>query len=319
MSRAFRLVGDIGGTNARVALLDEQGQPGEPVVLRVQDHPDIGQALRGVLGSTLGLPDGARVESAALAVNGPVVGDTIALSNSHWTFSIDALQDTLELDALHVVNDFTALALAVPHLPDAELDQVGPGRAVPRHAIAVIGPGTGLGVSGLVPCGDRWTALQGEGGHVTLGGNNSREQAVQARLAERFDHVSAERFLSGPGLVNMASALREIDGVAPQSDTPATVSERGLAGSDAACEEALHLFCRLLGKVAGNLVLTLGAEGGCYIGGGVAPRLGELLHRSEFRAAFEAKGRMAGYLARIPTYVIHAPYPALIGAARLLD
>lgn len=242
------------------------------------------------------------------------------------------------METLHVVNDFTALALSVPHLPESELVKIGGGEGVADHAKAIIGPGTGLGVSGLVPCGTHWTALQGEGGHVSLGVRTSREFAVYEKLMQRYRHVSAERFLSGPGLVNIVNALREIDGLATHDYSPADVTRWGMTafeqrvvqGSDSSpeqthdpdhrcCEEALHIFCQLLGSCAGNLVLTLGAEGGLYVGGGIVPRLGDFFIQSDFRQEFEAKGRMQDYLQKVPSYVIHSPYPALVGAAQLLS
>ena len=309
-----RLVGDIGGTNARFAVLDPDGVPVRPTTLRVDDFPSLAAAVRAfVVEHRLG-----PLESAAVAVATPVTGDRIKLTNNHWAFSIEETRVELGLAELRFVNDFTALALSVPHLPREELVAVGGGEAVPERTIAVIGPGTGLGVSGLVPCGAHWSALQGEGGHVTVGVVTDRERAVRDLLAARFRHVSAERFLSGPGLVNTVGALLELDGLAPRALLPADITRLGASGEDAHCEETLGIFCRLLGSCAGNLALTLGAEGGVVIGGGIVPRLGDFFARSEFRAAFEAKGRMADYLARIPTHVIHSPYPALTGAARLL-
>ena len=314
MSPPRRLVGDIGGTNARFALLGEDGVPESPIVFRTGDHATLVSAVRAFLDAR----DAPRVDAAAIAVANPVTGDVAKLTNNDWSFSISATRDALGLDALHVVNDFTALALSVPYLPPGELAQVGGGRAEPRHAIAVLGPGTGLGVSGLVPCADRWSALAGEGGHVSFAPQDARERELLAALSARFGHVSFERLLSGPGLVNVATALRAIDGLEPAAMTPAEITARGLANEDPTCVETLELFCRTLGACAGDLVLSLGAEGGCYVGGGIVPRLGERFAASGFRAAFEAKGRLAPYLKRVPTFVIHSPWPALVGAARLL-
>jgi len=324
----IRLVGDVGGTNARFALLDSDGRLYSSSTLRTDDFPSLAEAIRTYLAEH----DLEQVEAAAIAVATPVVGDSVKLTNNHWSFSIEKTRVELGIQRLHVVNDFTALALSVPHLPADELTKIGGGEAVTDHAMAVIGPGTGLGVSGLIPCGSHWTALQGEGGHVSLGVRTPREYAVYEHLTKRFRHVSAERFLSGPGLVNITNALREIDGLPAHEYSPADVTlwgmesfEHATSGNDktlsaehAGCEEALQIFCQILGSCAGNLVLTLGAEGGVYIGGGVVPRLGEFFVQSDFRREFEAKGRMQGYLEKVPSYVIHSPYPALIGAAQLL-
>lgn len=312
---ATRLVGDIGGTNARFALLDAAGVPGPPTTYRTGDWSGLVDAVRAFVAER-GSP---RLVSAAVAVANPVTGDRAKLTNNDWSFSIAEARESLGLHTLHVVNDFTALALSLPHLPGAELAQIGGGTAEAHHAMAVIGPGTGLGVSGLVPCGARYTALQGEGGHASFAPQDRRERDVLAHLAERFGHVSFERVLSGPGLVNLVDALRAVDGAPARPSTPAEVTADALAGSDPVAEEALGIFCRALGACAGDLVLSLGAEGGCYIGGGIVPRLGERLEGFGFREAFEAKGRMRPYLERVPTFVIHAPYPALVGAARLLD
>lgn len=313
-----RLVGDVGGTNARFALLDDNNQPVLSSTLRADDFPSLAAAVTTYLNEH----DVDRVSAAAIAVATPVVGDVIKLTNNHWSFSIEATRKLLGMDRLQVVNDFTALALSVPHLPESELIRVGGGEEVQNHAKAIIGPGTGLGVSGLIPCAGHWTALQGEGGHVSLGVRTPREFAVYAQLTKKFRHVSAERFLSGPGLVNIVNALREIDGMPPHEYLPADVTDWGLASEPlpehAACVEALGIFCELLGSCAGNLVLTLGAEGGVYIGGGVVPRLGDFFLHSGFREQFEAKGRMQNYLEKVPSFVIRSPYPALVGAAQLI-
>jgi len=323
-----RLVGDIGGTNARFALLDKHNEPVLTNTFRTDDFPSLKAAIQTYLSEQ----KVKQLSSAAIAVATPVVSDSVKLTNNHWSFSIDNMRDDLKIDKLHVLNDFTALALSVTHLPKAELIPIGGGPVQADHAKAIIGPGTGLGVSGLVPCGKHWVPLQGEGGHVSLGVRTAREFAVYERLMQQFRHVSAERFLSGPGLVNIVKALRDIDGLQYFDYSPADVTRWGMAGFEAqqegvvyeslpehgGCEEALKIFCQLLGSCAGNLVLSLGAEGGVYIGGGIVPRLGQFFIESDFRREFEAKGRMQAYLQKIPSYVIHSKYPALIGAAQLL-
>jgi len=244
------------------------------------------------------------------------------MTNHHWSFSIAALRRSLNLERLEVLNDFTALALALPGLASSELRQVGGNMAAPGAAKGLIGPGTGLGVSGLLPDGQGgWVPVQGEGGHVTLAGVTPREQAVVDILTQRYGHASAERAVSGHGLLDIHQALCALDGVAAPADwNAADVSLRGLDGSDGRCAEALNLLCAFLGTVAGNLALTLGAKGGVYLGGGIVPRLGEWFDRSPFRARFESKGRFQPYLADIPVWVITAdPSPALAGAACALD
>ncbi len=314
-----RLLGDVGGTNARFAWQDTGGAPLRDVVaIPTADHPTLAAALAAYLRSV----GRAAPPWCAIGIANPVTGDHVQMTNSPWSFSIEAVRRELGFERLVVVNDFTALALALPDLAPGELRQLGGGAAVAAAPLALIGPGTGLGVSGLVPTGEpgRWVALQGEGGHVTLAPGNEREAAVLQVLRQRFGHASAERAVSGHGLEALYSALCVLGGnpnAAPL--TAAEISRRALAGSDAQCIEALDLFCAFLGNVAGNLALTLGARGGVYIGGGIVPRLGSAFARSRFRACFEAKGRFRGYLEPIPVYVILSEVsPALLGAARAL-
>jgi glucokinase len=311
-----RLVGDIGGTNARFAIVAAPGaQPTHVRNLACADHAGAEEAIRDYLAlEGLAVPP-----VAAFGIANPITGDRVSMTNHHWTFSVEALRDGLGLERLLVINDFTALALSLPQLQPHERRQVGGGRALQGHAIGLLGAGTGLGISGLVPCGDAHSPLEGEGGHVTLPACNAREARIIAMLAERYGHVSAERILSGPGLVALHDAIRTLDGEPALELTGADISVRGLAGSCPICVETLHTFCAMLGTVAGDLALTLGARSGVYIGGGIVPRLGAFFADSAFRRRFEDKGRFSAYLANIPTYVIDAPCPALLGAAHALD
>jgi glucokinase len=315
-----RLLADVGGTNARFAWQSEAGGAiGDVMTLPCAEHESLGAALNAYLQKLgRGTP-----RECAIAIANPVVSDAVKMTNHHWTFSISALKAECGFERLIVLNDFTALALALPGLQAAELRQVGGGTAVPDAAIALIGPGTGLGVSGLVPDGrGAWAPLQGEGGHVTLAGRTPREQQVLRQLELRHGHASAERAVCGQGLVDIHGALLALDqpGSAPPAMSAAEITQGAVEDGEPACREALELFCAFLGTVAGNLALTLGARGGLYIGGGIVPRLGGTFDRSPFRARFEAKGRFTTYLAAIPVYVILAhPSPALLGAARALD
>lgn len=253
---------------------------------------------------------------ASIAIAAPLSGDEVRMTNHTWRFSVAELRRELNLDRLIVLNDFTALAMALRHLPKHELRQCGGGLAMDGAPIALLGPGTGLGVSGLIPSGDGWFPLQGEGGHVTLAAANDREAKVIEALRAKFGHVSAERALSGPGLVNLYTALCSLDGVAVRELQPSEVADAAIGRHDAQCIEALAMFCAMLGTTASNLALTLGAFGGVYIGGGIVPRLGDYFVRSEFRARFESKGRYRHYLAPLPVYVIHSATPAFYGLAR---
>ena len=250
---------------------------------------------------------------------GPLTGDIFRMTNHAWQFSAARTREALGWRRFIMVNDFTALAMAIRHLPPEELEQIGGGQAVPDAPLALLGPGTGLGVSGLIPSGVHWIPLQGEGGHVTLSVMNEREMAVLKQLHQRFTHVSAERVLCGPGLVNLYDAVCALEGIVPKILTPPEITRRAREGSCRLCLEALGMFCAMLGTLAGNLVLTLGAVGGCYIGGGIVPGLGTFFTSSHFRDRFEDKGRFTDYLSRVPTFVIRSKLPAFIGLATAFD
>jgi glucokinase len=253
-----------------------------------------------------------------IAIAGPVQGDRIRLTNLHWEFSTGEVARQFGLSRLVVLNDFTANAYALPYLRPDEFRQVGGGTAEPGAPIGILGPGTGLGVSGLVRSADgTYVALAGEGGHGTMPAADAQDAAILAELATRMDHVSAERVLSGDGLVNLYEALCALAGRQPARLSPAEITDE--ASEDRLRHAAVERFCAMLGTIAGNLALTLGAKGGIYIAGGIVPRLGQRFDRSQFRRRFEAKGRMQTYLAPIPTFVITHPDPALIGLARLPD
>ncbi len=312
-----RLLGDIGGTNARWAW---QAAPGA-AVQDVFEAPCSATATLGASAATYLAAHGhQRPRWACIGVATAVTGDHVQLTNSAWSFSIAALQRDLGVERCLVINDFTALAMSLPALGGADLRSLGGGSPVPGAPLALLGPGTGLGVSGLLPDAARgWSALSGEGGHVTLSAADAEEAAVVEWLRQRFGHASAERALSGPGLVNLYDAACALAGRTPAALSPAQVAEAGVAGLDGDCVRALELFTSLLGTVAGNLVLTLGARGGVYVGGGIVPRLGAAFDGALFRRRFEAKGRFADYLKPVPAWLITAPAPALLGASRALD
>lgn len=308
------LVADIGGTNARFARVPTpESQPQAVRVLRCNDHPGPAEAIETYLAAT----DGERPRAAVLAVAAPVLGDQVNMTNHPWRFSINELGRRLGLEKLRVLNDFTALALALPHLGPDELRPISVGQPRTRAPLALLGPGTGLGVSGLLPVGDTsWLPLAGEGGHVTLAAGNAREAAVIGEIRRGYPHVSAERVLSGSGLITLHRAVAQLDGIPAETADPAEITRRALDDGNPLCRETLNLFCALLGSVAGDLALTLGAHGGVYIGGGIVPRLGAFFGASPFRHRFTAKGRYTAYLERIPCHVVIAPTPALLGTAR---
>jgi len=309
-----RLLADIGGTNARFALETAPGLIEGSVTLACADFPQLADAARAYLAAQSHI----HVRHAVFAIANPVDGDLVAMTNHHWRFSIAATRASLGLVTLHVVNDFAALAMALPALGQNASTQVGGGVAQPDATIGLLGAGTGLGVAGLLRCGGTWQVLPSEGGHTAFAPMDTREQAILYFCWQRYPHVSTERLVSGPGLVLIHEALAAQAGTAWTPLTSAQVIARGLAG-DPLCRETLDCFCAMLGTAAANLAVTLGARGGIYIGGGIVPRLGDWFADSPFRARFEHKGRFSGFTANIATRVITAPYPALLGAAALLD
>ncbi len=240
------------------------------------------------------------------------------MTNHPWTFFIDDVRRDLGLEKLDVINDFVAIALSVPRLGDGGRRWLGGGEALPGAPIAVLGPGTGLGVSGLVPSAEGWLPLATEGGHVALAAMTAREEEVIGVLRRKFGHASAERAVSGPGLVNLYDALAELEGIKAASPSPASVTERALAGNCRRSREALALFTAFLGTVASNLALSLGARGGVYMAGGILPKLADAFDEKSFRARFEDKGRFSDYLAAIPTYLITHQHPAFLGLAGMV-
>jgi glucokinase len=309
------LVADVGATNARFGLVSPKGVVLHTRTLVVADHPTIGDSITAYLGERGALP---MPRQGAIAIASTITGDRVAMTNHPWSFSIAALKSQLGFDRLEVINDFTALALALPHLSSEDRRPIGGGASSAGAPIGVLGPGSGLGVSGLIPASAGWIALAGEGGHATMAPATDRESAVLDRMRRHFDHVSAERILSGPGLVNLYNTLTMLDGVPSKGYTAAQITDPAIGAADPLCAEATSLFCAMLGTMAGNLALTLGARGGIYIGGGIVPRLGQRFAESPFRARFEAKGRFSQYLAAIPTYVVTHPLPAFLGCAAVL-
>jgi glucokinase len=315
-----RLLADIGGTYARFALETGPGEFTQMTSLRCSDHADFHAAMSAYL-QGLDWPDGSPqlVAHAAVAIANPVEGDRVRMTNYHWQFSIDEMRQRLGLDTLVVVNDFTALAMALPRLAEADVRQVGGGQARRPSVIGLLGAGTGLGVSGLIPAGEGWIALGTEGGHVNFGPRDQREMDLLQFAWQTLDHVSYERLISGPGLELIYRGLAHRNGVdAPPLLAPA-ITQRALEDGDALCLETLEVFCGLLGTAAANLAVTLGSLGGIYIGGGIVPRLGEYFDRSPFRERFEDKGRFRDYVSAIPTFVITAENATFKGASAILE
>jgi glucokinase len=304
------LIADIGGTNSRLAVWHAGQGRGELAGLRKLSNAAYVR-IDDMLGSYLDGYDGEPPTGAVLAIAGPVTGDSIRLLNIDWSFTVPGLRESLGLGELIAINDFEALAHVVPVLREDEYVQVGAGAAEVGEPAVIIGPGTGLGVASLVPAGDRHVAVPGEGGHVTLPAANADEARIITEVRERYGHCSAERILSGAGLVMLHEILQG------ETLTAAEISRRG-NGGDAAALATFEQFFAFLGTVAGDAALTLGAHGGIYIGGGIVPANLELFEASRFRERFVDKGRYRDYLDAIPTRVITLDTPALVGLSGLV-
>ena len=311
-----RLLADIGATHARFALQTAPDVFQAVRVLECERFDGIVPLLRHYLADHAELT----LHHAAFAVANPVNGDQVRMTNRAWEFSTEAVRRQLGLSTLLVVNDFTALAMAIPVLQPHDLLQVGDGKPAAGSVIGVLGPGTGLGVSGLIPTADGFVTLGSEGGHVNFAPSDEREFAILQYAWREWQHVSNERLISGPGMELMYLALAQRNGLSNTAPrTAAQIVAGALDDADALCLEVLEVFCGMLGGAAANLAVTLGAFGGVYIGGGIVPRMREYFARSPFRARFEAKGRFSDYLSSIPTYVITTPNPAFYGVATILS
>jgi len=319
------LVADIGGTFARFGLVLGDGSETQGGIRHVRKLPvasfadpaKAAQAYFADMAAALGAGFSAP-RAAAFAVASPLDGDRVELLNAHWSFSRAAVQAELDLDAFIVLNDFEALALSLPRLDATQL-RAHKALPQPQGTLAVIGPGTGLGVAGVVETPGGWTALPTEGGHATLAAADDFESALLAHVRREYAHVSAERLLSGIGMPVLYGAVAHLLGAPAEELNTESIVERGMNGGDPVCGRTLDVFCALLGGFAGNVALTLGARGGVYIGGGIVPRLGERFFASQFRERFEAKGRFRGYLEEIPTALITDTLAALTGAAAAID
>jgi len=308
-----RLLADVGGTNARFALEIAPRTIDAVAVVSCSEYENLHAAIQAYLKRVTDITDTCgRVRHAAIAIANPVDGDEISMVNRDWTFSVTAMRKEADLETLLVVNDFAALAMALPHLDARQYQQIGGGTGQLGRPLGLIGPGTGLGVAGLIPVGPRWVPLPSEGGHATFSPADGVDMDLLQSLWRDRQHVSCERLLSGQG---MEAIYRVLSG---HELSASDIAQAALDGSCAVCLETVERFCAILGTVAGNVALTLGATGGMYIGGGIVPRFGDLLKQSPFRARFEEKGRMSSLLAPIPTYLITEKYPAFPGISAML-
>ena len=307
------LLADIGGTYARFATASGSAV-GRIWSTEVGDRQNVIEAIKGFLAAN---PDGARIDGMLIAAAGSVEGGRCKLTNAAWTLDEEDIAKTFGFPWVRIVNDLEALAAGLPDLPATQTRLIGPDSGIPGAPVAVISPGTGLGMACLHTGPGGRVVLASEGGHASLAGLDEEHDKLIAFLRHRYGHVSAERVLSGGGLTNLYRAIAATEGARFVNRTPAEVTSSAFDGSCAVCRAAIDAFCAWLGAVAGDMALTFGARGGVYIGGGIVPRFVDHLARSAFRKQFEGKGRMQPYLARIPTRVILHPNPAFVGLLSL--
>lgn len=311
------LVGDVGGTNARLALVDSTGRIRNPKTYPAREYSALTEVIGEYLETTAGRQ---KLLSAAIAVAGPVVDGEIEFTNLDWRVSEGELIGTFEFHAAKLINDFAAQALAAPVLDADDLRAIGPEmRGAEGAPIVVLGAGTGFGVSMVVRTDRGDIAIPSEGGHAGFAPYDGVEAAIWASLRRTYGRVSIERLLSGPGLYALYRGLADVRGVAADLRDEKEVLAAGHLGGDLLADETLDRFCEILGSVAGDLALTCGARGGVYVSGGIAPRMADRLAGGGFRRRFEDKGRLSDYTRDIPTNLIVHPYAALVGAARVLE
>jgi glucokinase len=311
------LVGDVGGTNARFAVVDAQGHVRNPRVFPAKEYAGISDVIAEYLETTCGR---WRPPRAVIAVAGPVVDGEIEFTNLDWQISEGDLLAAFEFEAVKLINDFAAQALAAPRLRHEELRPIGPKPIRPGSdgPMVVLGAGTGFGVAGLAR-GDRGDiAVATEGGHAHFAPTDEVEVQVLRHFQAIFGRVSVERIVSGPGIFELYRAMAAIEGKRAVAEDEKGVAEAAARG-DPLAEATMDRFCAIMGSVAGDIALTFGARGGVFVSGGIAPKIADRLVASDFRRRFEDKGRLSGYMQQIPTSLVLHPYPAIVGAARELE
>ena len=305
------VVADVGGTNIRLAVCElETGQLSQVKEFPCAQFDGLEFAVQQYF-DTLN----EQVNDLCIGIACPVDNDQVVMTNLSWSFSKKALKKSLQLNSLHLINDYTAISLAVPFLSDKEKIKIGGGELIVDGVTAVFGPGTGLGVSHIIKQDNKWVSLDGEGGHCSFTVNTREQADILFILQEKFGHVSAERILSGQGLVNIYESLCQMANQPAKFSEPKDVSQAGLSGSCELARRSLDVFCQVMGGFAGNLALNLACTGGVYIAGGIVPRFADFFEASEFRHYFESKGRFKDHLSTIPTYLITNDNPGLLGAS----
>lgn len=313
------LVADIGGTNGRFGLVNActhgKGYNAEnQISLPSGDYATLADMIRDyVKQAGVAMP-----KFGCLAIAGPIQDGHVKVTNLNWEFSISKLRDELNMQALDVINDFSALAYATPHLQAGDIKTLYNKDSNPYAPIGVMGPGTGFGAALLAPVSSGWKIIPTEGGHCSFAPTTDTEIAILQEMRKRFDHVSIEHLLSGQGLVSIYQSLAAIAGKQAEDLKPSDVSIRGMKHQDPLCEQALQTFCAILGSVAGDKALSWGAMGGIYLGGGIVPKIADYLPQTDFIKRYLHKGIMRGYVEDIPVHMVTNDKAALIGSAAWL-
>ena len=312
------LAGDIGGTNARfVQFRNGVYQADTFRVIPVVNHRDLGDAIDEYL-QLIGNPDLDQASFSFASTH--EYQDNMELTNSELSLSVSGILKRFGLKRCRVVNDFTAAAaVGIMSLPSDCLTEINSGTVDEYGPRAVIGPGTGLGVSGLVYTGTYWHPLQSQGGHVSMGAQTPRELAVYQVLLKKYSHVSAERYLSGIGTVEVYRALCQLEQQQPVFEKAEQISAAGISGQCVLCSEVMEMFCKWLGVVASDLAVTLGSTGGIYIAGGIVPQLGEFFLESKFKYWLQSKGRFSEFVQDMPVWLVNGGEPALYGSYTCLQ
>jgi len=316
MGKVINLVADIGGTNIRLGIANSISNVEHLTVFQCAKYDGLADVVRHYLDS-LSI-EGDITVNACFAIACPVENDLIKMTNLPWSFSKSALKKELKLNKFILINDYTAIAHAVPYLSDDQKVQVGRGKAVKDKPISICGPGTGLGVANVIPDHNKWISIGGEGGHVDFGPVNDTEIGILQQLSKKYHHVSYEQLLSGLGLEQIFQSLNAMDKKDVQQLSAKEITEKALSGTCPLCEKTLNVFCQVLGSFAGNLALTFGSYGGVYIAGGIVPRFIDFVKESNFRSRFEEKGRLSDFNFTIPTFVITEAQPGILGASAYL-
>lgn len=309
MTDRYALIADIGGTNARFGIVDQSGLH-DLQTLECKDYGGPAEAAQTYLKN---LNKNIAPSVGVFAVAGPVMGDLVNFTNLRWSFRASRVQSELKLDYFEIMNDFKAVALAIPDIDSSLIQKIGGGEKIEGQAIGVLGPGTGLGVASLIWDGEQYIAQPGEGGHVTMAARSLREFQIFEELKVKYHHISAERVCSGKGLENLYAAIRALDKKSAPDRTAKQISKDGMSGACVICKEALDLMLLFLGRRAADLAVTLNAHSGIYIAGGIPTKLGDYFLKSKFMEEFQSKGRMSEKMKQIPVYMVQHDAIGLLG------